>query len=244
MTTTKSAPEQAKRRRLPWALEIYRSYVGRKWVMAITGIILLGYIAAHLVGNLKVYFGPAEINEYGEALRELGGHLAPRTHVLWVLRIGLIAAFVLHIHAAYSLAVTSNFTRGPEKYSRRDYAAADYASRTMRWTGTSVLLFVLWHLADLTWGIEPFAGSGWERGEIYANLIASFERIPVAALYIVANIARAAHIYHGTWSLFQSMGWSNPRFNAWRQYAAAGFAALVLVGNLSFPIAVLTGLVS
>ncbi|MDX1690509.1 MAG: succinate dehydrogenase cytochrome b subunit [Acidimicrobiia bacterium] len=243
MTTTTTAPDEQVRRKLPWFLEIYRSYVGRKWVMAITGIVLLGYVAAHMIGNLKVYFGPEEINEYGEALRDLGGHLLPRTHLLWLLRIGLIAAFVLHIHAAYSLAASSNAARGPEKYSRRDYVAANYASRTMRWTGTIVLLFLLWHLADLTWGVEPFAADGWERGDVYGNLVASFERVPVAAIYIVANVALAAHIYHGMWSLFQSMGWSNPRFNRWRRWASYGFAAVVLVGNLSFPIAVLGGLV-
>ena len=243
MTTTTKAPDQAERRKLPWFLEIYRSYVGRKWVMAITGIVLLGYIAAHMIGNLKLYIGPAEINEYGEALRELGGHLAPRGQVLWAMRIGLIVAFTLHIHAAYSLAVSSNAARGPEKYSRRDYVAANYASRTMRVTGTIVLLFLLWHLADLTWGVAPFAADTWSRGDVYGNLVASFERIPVAALYIVANIALAAHIYHGTWSLFQSMGWANPTFAKWRRWGAAAFAGAVLVGNLSFPIAVLAGLV-
>ena len=208
--------------------------------MALTGIMLLGYVLVHMLGNLKVYIGPAEINEYGEALRELGGHLVPRTHLLWVLRIGLLAAGVVHLHAAYSLTRTNVAARG-SRYSKRDYIAASYASRTMRWTGVIVAFFVLFHLADLTWGTSPAAVAGWERGEVYSNLIASFERPVVSALYIVANLALGLHIFHGTWSLFQSLGWSHPRFNAWRRYAAGAFTAVIVIGNLSFPIAVLTG---
>ncbi|NQV05981.1 succinate dehydrogenase cytochrome b subunit, partial [bacterium] len=232
MTTTSRPPLRRSRpdRRLPWALEFYRSAVGKKWVMALTGIMLLGYVLVHMLGNLKVYIGPAEINEYGEALRELGGHLVPRTHLLWVLRIGLIGAAVLHLHAAYSLTRTNIAARG-SRYSQRDYIAASYASRTMRWTGVIVAFFVLFHLADLTWGASPAAVGGWERGEVYSNLIQSFERPAVSALYIVANLALGLHIFHGTWSLFQSLGWSQPRFNPWRRYAAGAFTAVIVIGN-------------
>ena len=236
MTTT----EAPSRRRYPWPVEFYRSAIGKKWVMAVTGMALIGYIVAHLVGNLKMYLGADEINLYGEALRDLGGHLAPRTSVLWFLRIGLLAAAILHVHAAYSLTYT-NWKARAGRYHDRDYAVASYASRTMRWTGTIVILFLFFHLADLTWGMAPAASDQYLRGDVYANLIASFERLPVAIFYVIANLALGTHLYHGTWSLFQSLGWSHPRFNRWRKYAAYAVTGFVVVGNLSFPIAVQIG---
>ncbi len=210
--------------------------------MAITGIVLLGYIATHMLGNLKVYFGPEDINGYGEALRDLGGHLIPRTHLLWLLRIGLTVAFVLHIHAAYSLTLLNRRQRPVAYAARREYLIASYASRTMAWTGTIVLLFLVFHLADLTWGAEPAVSGDFERGEIYNNMIATFSRWPVSLLYIVANLALGLHVFHGVWSLFQSLGISNPRFNKWRRHLALGFTVVVIGGNLTFPLAVLSGI--
>jgi succinate dehydrogenase / fumarate reductase cytochrome b subunit len=222
-------------RRRWWPLEFYRSALGKKYVMAITGIALLGYVLAHMIGNLKAYLGPAEIDSYGEFLRELLVPLAPRTVTLWILRVGLTIAFALHMHAAYSLTKMNHRAR-PTKYAnQRDYVAANFASRTMRWTGIIVILFVAWHLADLTWG---FANPDFVRGDPYNNLVASFQRVPVAILYIVAMAALAVHIFHGAWSLFQSLGWNNPRFNRWRLYFARGFAAVIFIGNCSFPILV------
>lgn len=208
--------------------------------MAITGIALLGYVLFHMLGNLKIYFGAADINHYGEWLRELLVPFVPRTVTLWILRIGLILAFAFHIHAAYALTRVNRRAR-PERYqSRRDYVAADFASRTMRWTGVIIALFVLFHLADLTWGT---ANPDFVRGDVYGNVVASFQRVPVAVIYIVANLALALHIYHGAWSMFQSLGLNNPRFNSWQRYFATGFAILIAVGNVSFPVMVLAGVV-
>jgi succinate dehydrogenase / fumarate reductase cytochrome b subunit len=238
VTTTEEAPT---RRSTFWPIEFYRSAVGKKWVMAITGIALIGYIVAHALGNLKVYFGPEEINHYGEALRDLGGALVPRTHLLWLLRIGLLGAAILHVHAAYSLTYTNWKARGG-RYRDRDYAVVTYASRTMRFSGTVILFFVLFHLADLTWGTAPAAPDVWVRGEVYANLVESFSRTWVAALYVVANLALGLHLFHGIWSLFQSLGWNNPRFNVWRKRLAAVLTLAVVAVNLSFPIAVQAGI--
>ena len=242
MTTTKQPAGEGTGRRRPWVIEFYGSALAKKWVMAVTGVVLLGYIAAHMVGNLKMYIGAEEIDAYGEALRDLGGHLAPRTHLLWAMRIGLLAAAALHIHAAYSLTVSNWKARGG-RYAQRDYLVAGYASRSMRWTGVIVAAFVAFHLADLTWGAAPAATGEFVRGEVYANLVASFSRPAVAAFYMVANAALAVHLFHGAWSLFQSLGWANPRFTHWRKYAAAAFSGAILVGNLSFPAAVLVGIV-
>jgi succinate dehydrogenase / fumarate reductase cytochrome b subunit len=246
VTTTATQEADKNTRREPWIVTFYRSEVGKKWIMAITGIFLLLYVLAHMLGNLKVFFGPEEINEYGEALRDLGGHLVPRTHLLWIMRIGLTLTFAVHIVAAYQLAIRARRTRGPVKYeASRHWVASNYASRTMRWTGTIVLLFLLFHLADLTWGTPaPPATSAFERGEVYANLVASLSRPIVSGIYIVANIALGFHIYHGTWSLFQSIGANNTGYNQARRTFAAVFTAIIVVGNLSIPIAVLTGVIA
>ncbi|HEY4333565.1 MAG TPA: succinate dehydrogenase cytochrome b subunit, partial [Ilumatobacteraceae bacterium] len=220
--------------------------VGKKYVMAITGIAMIGFIVAHMIGNLKIYLGSAEINHYGEFLRELLVPILPRTYVLWIMRGGLFLAVMLHIHAAYSLTRINHDARAVKYQSPRDYQVANFASRTMRWTGIIVTLFVLWHLADLTWGTVNAVGTNgvFHRGDVYGNVVRSFNRVPVAILYIVANIALGIHLFHGTWSLFQSLGWNNPRFNRWRRGLATGLATIVVVGNVSFPIAVLAGVIS
>ncbi len=180
-------------RRLPWPVEFYRSAVGKKWVMAVTGILLLAYLLAHLIGNLKMFLPPEagvpEINLYAEELRELLFPILPRYVVLWIMRIGLIIAFLLHVHAAAVLTVTNRKARPTGYEGPRDYLVANYASRTMRYSGVLVLLWLLWHLADLTWGVQPFAPQGWEHGEVLANLIGTFSRPGVTALYVVANLA-------------------------------------------------------
>jgi succinate dehydrogenase / fumarate reductase cytochrome b subunit len=232
-----------RRSRLP-LLDLYRSAVGKKWVMAVTGIGLMGFVFVHMVGNLKMYLGAEELNHYGEFLRELLVPILPRTVALWILRIGLIVLFALHMHAAYSLTVLNRKARPTGYQSRRDYIAVNWANRTMRWTGLIVFLFLLWHLADLTWG---WANPDFVRGAPYENLVASFQRVPVAFLYIVANVALGVHLYHGGWSIFQSLGAMNERFNPrsnpLRRGFAAGFAIVVAGANISFPIAVLTGVV-
>jgi succinate dehydrogenase / fumarate reductase cytochrome b subunit len=229
------------RQRRHWLLNLFQSSIGLKYVMAITGIVLMGYVVAHMVGNLKMYIGPESLDAYGEWLRDFGEPVVPRTALLWALRVVLVAAFVLHIYAAAVLTIRNRRARQDRYRSRREYVAADYASRTMRWSGVIVGLFVLFHLMDLTWGN---ANPDFVRGDVYHNVVESFQRWPVAVAYILANLALGVHLYHGAWSLFQSMGWSHRRFNPWRRYFAIAFTVVVVAGNLSFPIAVLTGVVS
>ena len=137
------------RKRKPFLLDLYSTALGKKYVMAITGIMMIGYIIAHMIGNLKMYLGPEDINHYGEFLRELLVPLLPRTVTLWLLRIGLLGAAVMHIHAAYGLTVINHQARSVKYQSARDYQVANFASRTMRWTGIIITLFVLWHLLSL-----------------------------------------------------------------------------------------------
>jgi succinate dehydrogenase / fumarate reductase cytochrome b subunit len=236
---TGTAVTPPKRRKF-FLLDLYGTAVGKKYVMAITGIIGLGYVVAHMVGNLKMFLGAEDIDHYGEFLRELLVPILPRTVTLWLMRFVLIGAVILHIHASYSLTVLNHRARPVKYQGPRDYQIANFASRTMRWTGIIVLLFIIWHLLDFTAGtVNP----DFVRGSIYRNVDASLSRVPVAAFYIVANIALGIHIFHGTWSLFQSMGWANPRFNHWRRLLAVGLATVVTVGNVAFPVAVLAGIV-
>lgn len=217
--------------------------------MAVTGIVLIGFVIAHMVGNLKIFLGPEasgiyEIDEYAQSLRNLFYPILPRHVFLWIMRLGVIGAAVLHVHAAVTLTVMNGRARAVGYQGPRQYLAANYASRTMRWSGFIVLAFVFFHLADFTWGIQPFAPEGWEHGSVRANFIFTFTRWPVVLFYVVANLLLGIHLYHGAWSMFQSLGINNPRFNAWRRWLAQGLAAVITIGNVSIPIAIYFGIIA
>ncbi len=230
-----------KRSGAPWPVRFWRSAIGKKWIMAVTGIMLLGFVLVHMIGNLKIYLGAGEINAYGEWLRTILEPALPRTVFLWIMRVGLIGAFFLHITSAYQLTRMNHAARPVKYQGGRNYVAADFASRTMRWTGIIIGLFLVYHLADFTWGtLNP----DFVRGDPYGNMIQSFDKWYISAIYIVANIALGIHIFHGAWAMFNSLGLNNPAYNKARRSFATGFAALITIGNISIPIAVLTGAVS
>lgn len=239
MTTTR---EPQTRRPLPWIVEFYRSDVGRKWIMAISGIALLLFVFVHMVGNLHVYEAPERFDEYAEGLRDIGEPLVPRTFILWIARLGLIGAFAVHIHAGMSLWWKNRKARPVDYGADRDWVTASFAARYMLGTGVIVLVFLVYHLAQLTWGwsiVHP----DFVRGEARSNLVIALENPAVAAFYVIANLALGLHILHGAWSMFQSLGVTSPRFNQWRRNFALRFAAIIVIGNLSFPIAIVTGLI-
>jgi len=241
-----TATAVATRRRRPFLLDLYSTAVGKKYAMAISGVALMGFVLFHMIGNLKMYLGAAELDHYAEFLKQLLYPLAPKESVLWILRAGLLGMLVLHLHAAWSLTVLNRAARPVKYQSARDYEEASLASRSMRLSGIVVFAFIVWHLLDLTFGVVNTVGTDGEfvRTEVYANVVRSFERWPVALFYIVANLLLGLHLSHGAWSIFQSLGWNNPRFNAWRRAFARGFAAVVVIGNVSFPVAVLIGVVN
>jgi succinate dehydrogenase / fumarate reductase cytochrome b subunit len=215
--------------------------------MAITGLAIILFVLAHMIGNWKIFLpdvdGIPDIDVYADALRRLLVPFAPEHVVLWLLRTGLIVAFLFHVHAAYSLTIMNRRARPDDYQGPRHYVAATYASRTMRWSGVIFLAFLLFHLADLTWGIQPAAAESWEQGAVYANFVATFSRAPVTIFYVFAMVVLGIHLYHGAWSMFQSLGINNPRFNAARKSFAVGLAVLVAVGNAIMPLAVLFGFV-
>jgi succinate dehydrogenase / fumarate reductase cytochrome b subunit len=217
------------------APRLYSTYVGKKYAMAISGIVLMLFVLGHMIGNLKLYLGASDLNNYAEWLRTWGEPALPRAVLLDIARVVLVAAFAIHIHSAYALTRVNREARIPYA-SPREFAAADFASRTMRWTGVIVGLFVIFHLLDLTWG--P-ANPDFVHGDPYHNVIESFQRVPVALVYVIANVALAIHLYHGAWSLTQSMGWVFP----YRRPLAIVYAVIIGVGNVSFPLAVMFGFV-
>lgn len=231
-----------------WLGGFFSSSIGLKWLMALTGIGLLLYVLAHLIGNLKIFSGidpvtgQYPIDLYSDALKALGGHIVPEGSILLLFRIGLASMFFLHIWAAAVLTRRNLAARGRARYdASRHYVVANYASRTMRASGIIVLLFLIFHLADLTYG---YANPAYIYGAVQNNIVASLSLPVVAIFYMAASAALALHIYHGTWSLFQSLGTVNPKYNILRKYFAGVFAAAILIGNVSIPLAILAGWVS
>jgi succinate dehydrogenase / fumarate reductase cytochrome b subunit len=233
---------------MTWFGNFYRSSIGKKAVMAVTGLILFGWILMHMLGNLKLYM-PAHENAqgimqpamdiYAVGLRELGAPFAPEAALLWVTRILLLVCVVLHIHAAYALTRMSAAAR-PVAYRDRQHVRATYASRTMRWGGVIILLFIIYHLLHLTTGQ---AHHQFEHGKVHHNVVSGFQVWWVSAVYIIANLALGLHLYHGVWSMFGSLGVTNARIEQWRHPFATLFAIVITLGNISFPLAVLTGVV-
>jgi succinate dehydrogenase / fumarate reductase, cytochrome b subunit len=219
----------------------YGSPTGKKTVMAVTGLFLLFYVVIHLFGNLKLFFGEDDLNHYAEWLRSLGQPLFPGESFLWIFRAVLALAFGFHIHAAVSLTRNNRSARPQAYRTKREWAVASYASRTMLMSGIIVGLFVVFHILDLTVGMAnpTFVG-----GEVHANVIASFERVPVAAFYILGNLALGLHLAHGIWSATQTLGVDSPGWERARQTVSVVVAGAIVVGNISMPVAVLAGWVS
>lgn len=210
------------------------STIGKKVVMAVTGIILFGFVVGHMVGNLQAYMGPEALNAYAVWLRELL-HGAG----LWIFRIVLLVSVILHIWAAVALTLDNRRAR-PIGYRARDYERSTYASRTMVWSGPILALFVVYHLLHFTFGsVHP----SFVEGDVYHNFVDGFRVVPVSLFYILSMLALGLHLYHGIWSMLQTLGLSHPRYNFLRHGLAGLFTAIVVVGNISFPLAVLTGVI-
>jgi len=217
------------------AVSFFGSTIGRKVVMALSGIVLFGFVLAHMAGNLQVYLGPHALNEYSVQLHEML-HGAG----LWIARAVLLAAVGLHIWAAASLTVAERAAR-PEGYRKVEHRESTYASRTMVWSGPILLLFIVYHLLHLTFGFTP--GYAFSDTDVYANVVHGFRNPLVTAFYVVAQLALGLHLYHGAWSWFQSLGLSHPRWNERRRQFAIALTAFITVGNIAIPLSILLRLV-
>ncbi len=217
----------------------YETSVGKKIVMAISGLILWGFVIGHMLGNLKVYMGPDAFNHYAEGLRTVGAPFLGYGQALWLARIVLLAAVGLHIFAAAQLVLASKRARR-SGYKKFDSLAFSVASRTMAWGGVTILAFVIYHLMHFTFGnVHP----DFIPGDAYHNFVTGFQSVPASLAYVIAMVPLGLHMYHGLWSTFQTLGANNPAYNRWRRPLAATIALAVIVANLSFPLAVLSGVI-
>jgi len=213
--------------------------IGKKIVMAVSGVVLLGFVLGHMAGNLKVFLGPDHFNAYAEGLRTIGAPLFGRGQLLWIARIVLLAAVGLHIASAWAVTRASWAAR-PERYHALRLVETTYAARTMRWGAVIILLFIVYHLLDLTFGrVNP----SFVPGDAYHNLVASFDRAPVALGYSVAMAALGLHLYHGIYSACQTLGLNHPRYNIWQRRMALGVSVVITGGFVAVPVAVLGGVV-
>ncbi|MBT2400531.1 succinate dehydrogenase [Streptomyces sp. ISL-100] len=215
------------------------STVGKKTVMAVSGLIMLMYLVAHMLGNLKIFFGSGEFNAYAHWLRTMGEPLLHYEWALWVVRVVLLAAVVLHGVAAYQLSRRDIKAR-PSKYVHKRRRAS-YATRTMQWGGIILALFIVWHLLDLT---TLTVNENAQPGRPYENVVATFSTWYGNVIYLVAMLAVGLHIRHGFWSAAQTLGVGNARRDRILKAVANGLALVLTAGFISVPVAVMTGVVS
>ncbi len=210
----------------------YGTTIGKKVVMAVTGLIVVAFLVGHMMGNLLVFAEPARLNAYAAFLK------ATPT-LLWGTRLVLLASIVLHIFAAAQLTLLSWKAR-PKRYVKQRHIETTYAARTMRWSGPILASFIVYHLLHLTVGsVHP----NFDEHDVWSNVVNAFSVWYVAAFYIVAVLSLGLHLYHGLWSLLQTVGVNHPRVNNLRRIVAAAVSLAVVAGYASIPLAVLTGLI-
>ena len=218
---------------LHWLILFFRSTIGKKVVMALTGIIGIGFILLHVSLNLLVYGGPATVNNADRFLKSTGGWL-------WLARAILLGAVVLHIVTAYQLSRISLASR-PVNYQQWEPVGSNWASRTMRWTGLLLALFIALHVLHLATGtLHPH----FVQDDVYHNVVIAFRVWYVSAIYIVAMCLLALHVYHGAWSMFQSLGFDHPKYAGLTRPAATLITIFVVLGFISIPVGVLFGAIS
>lgn len=212
--------------------------------MAVSGVLLVLFIIAHMAGNLHVFEGPEEMNAYAHGLRTFGEPLLPHETLLWIMRLGLIAAAVAHIASAIVLTRRAARAR-PVRYAHRRPARGEsrHAAATMRWGGVVIVFFLVWHLLDLTFRtVNPVK----DAPDAYGAVVASFtpERWPVTVLYLLAVIALGFHLRHGIWSAVQTIAGPDHKWRKRTQMIALAVAVIVSAGFAIVPLAVTFGLVS
>lgn len=233
--TARPAPREEEPSRPLGAL--HRSSVGKKVLMAVTGIVLFLFVFGHMIGNLKVLQGPEAVNGYAEWLREVGYPMMPNRGALWTVRIVLLLSVGVHVWAAFALWAGSRRAR-KVGYRKSSHLSFSYASRTMRWGGVIIVLFVVYHLLHFTTG---HAHADFVEADVYHNFVVAFSNPLVFGAYLVAQLALAFHLHHGIWSLFQTLGWNHPRWNRFRRPLAVVLAWGIFAGFMLPPVLVLLG---
>lgn len=240
---------------------LFTSSIGRKFLMAVTGLIMLGFVAGHLVGNLQIFAHPDKINGYAHFLQSLGP-------ALWIVRLVMLASVCIHIWAAVCLWAESKAARGPEKYGVHKWLKASVASRYMRMSGLVVLAFIIYHIAHFTIGASwaegesfknalsgyvmqdgfhllgfPIVDAGQEVHDVYSMVFLGFLNPWVSGFYMIATTLLTIHLLHGADSLFQTIGWRNHRWSCALRGVVTLFCLFYALGNIAIPGAILSGIV-
>ncbi len=225
-----------------WALTLYRSTIGKKVIMAVTGLLLVAFVIAHMLGNLQVFIGAGKMNAYAAFLKSTG-------ELLWLARLGLLAAVLLHILMAWQLAQIKNAAR-PIGYQKREPQVSTLASRTMRWGGVLLLVFIVFHILHFTTGtVFPVASRpdalypAFSHTNVYGNVIAAFRSPWVVAFYVVAMLFLMLHLFHGAWSSVRTLGLAKPSRFPLRRRVATVIAIVVWLGFTAVPVAVFLGVI-
>ena len=221
-------------------MAFWRTMIGKKVVMAVTGVVLIGFVIAHMLGNLKIFAGPNEINAYSQFLREVGWPALGYGQLLWLVRIVLLICVTLHITAAIQLTRMSWAAR-PIGYTVKRDIETTFAARVMRWGGVLLVAFVIFHLLHLTGGVVGFGAGQFKDLAVYQNVVAAFAVWPVALFYIVAMGALCLHLSHGIWSMLQTLGWNTARNETTLKIISRVIAIAVFAGFTSVPVAVMAG---
>jgi succinate dehydrogenase / fumarate reductase, cytochrome b subunit len=218
------------------ALSLGDTSIGKKALLAVSGVILFGFVIVHMLGNLQVFLGPDVFNAYGEAAKS-------NAVVLWGARSVLLVALITHLVLVVQLYWRSVRAR-PVGYQVKKNIATSYAGATMKYSGPALLLYIVFHLAHFTYPGLALAGD-YEHNtlDIYSNFVNAFQIPWVVALYVSANLLLGMHLFHGAFSLLQSLGLNHPRYNQRARNGARAFALLVTTGNVAMPLSVFFGLI-
>jgi succinate dehydrogenase / fumarate reductase cytochrome b subunit len=223
----------------PTVASIWSSTIGKKAVMAVTGLVLVLFLLVHMLGNLKIFFGPSDFNGYAHWLRTIGEPVLPNAWYLWIQRFVLVIAVILHGITAAQLSRRDKAAR-PTRYQHHQRWQASFATSTMRWGGIIIALFVVWHILDLTVGV---VNPHFTAGQPYQNVVADFEVWWINLIYIVALVALAFHIDHGVRSAARTLGVERPHRARAIRWAGAGLASGIGLGFIAVPVGVMTGVV-
>jgi succinate dehydrogenase / fumarate reductase, cytochrome b subunit len=225
-----------------WALTLYRSTIGKKIIMAVTGLVLVVFVIGHMAGNLQQFMGPARMNAYAAFLKSTG-------ELLWIARLTLLAATILHVLMAWQLTQIKRAAR-PVDYTRRDPQVSTLASRTMRWGGVFLLVFIVFHILHFTTGtVFPIASRpdaqypAFSHTDVYGNVISAFRTPWVTAFYVVAMLFLLLHLFHGAWSSVRTLGLSKPSSDPLHRRISTVIAVVVWLGFSAIPVAVLLGVI-
>jgi succinate dehydrogenase / fumarate reductase cytochrome b subunit len=229
---TKAAPNRL--------LALWQSVIGKKVVMALTGTVLILFVLAHMVGNLKIFNGPEEINAYSRFLREVGWPELGYGQLLWIVRTVLFICVILHITAAWQLTMMNREAR-PVGYGLKKNVETTWGALTMRWGGVLLAIFIVFHLFHFTGGMVGFQPGQFEHLMVYQNVVAGFQNVPIALFYILAMAALCLHLDHGIWSGLQTLGWVNQDNTKSIRIVSRLIALVVFAGFISVPISVLAG---